>query len=67
MAVTGKELTQLRSGRVSLWPVVLPLPIHESYPQGSVRGTGGESLEPGLSDQLIANHLTEFEIDICDV
>lgn len=50
MEVTGKELTQLRSGRVSLWPVVLPLPIQESYSQGTVRGTGGESLEPELSD-----------------
>jgi hypothetical protein len=29
------------------------LPIHESYSQGSVRGIGGESLEPKLSDWLI--------------
>jgi hypothetical protein len=29
MEVTGKELTQLRSGREALWPVKLPLPMQE--------------------------------------
>lgn len=46
MEVTGKELTQLRSGREALWPVRLPSGMQELYWHASLRGVGGESLAP---------------------